>query len=312
MITSLLFWSAILILSLAVLIKASDHFTGAAEKIGLMAGISPFVVGVTIVSIGTSLPELISSLLAVYENASEIVAGNVIGSNIANIFLILAAGAIMAKKLEIKRNLISVDLPLLVASAVFTVITTMDGEFSRGEAVLSVLCLAVFFAYLVSSGRVPATAGEPGSKMETRPFVVVLVSAIFIFLGAKFTIDAVVEISEILDLGKELVAVSAVALGTSLPELAVTYSAVKKGNPEIVIGNVLGSNIFNTYAVLGIPGLFGALAVPVTLVKVGLPVLIGATVLFLVVTVDRKVTQWEGWVFLLLYAFFIGKIFDLI
>lgn len=315
MIFDVLLWFGVLVLSLAVLIKSSDWFTASAEMIGLMFGISPFVVGVTIVSIGTSLPELVSSVIAVYAGASEIVAGNVIGSNVANIFLILGTGAVFGRVLQIRRNLLPVDLPMLVGSAFFLAMTTMDGVFSVGEGVIFLGCLIIFFLYLTrSNGRGTRIVGdnqpEPPAR-TARPFLILVGSSVLVFVGAKFTVDAVIRIAELLQMGTEVVAVSAVALGTSLPELAVTVSAVRRKNTEIVIGNVLGSNIFNTYAVMGVPALLGDLVVPESLVTVGLPALIAATLLFLVVTVDRKVTAWEGWLFYLFYVYFIGKIFNL-
>lgn len=304
----------ILIFSLALLIKSSDYFTAAAEKIGVMCGISPFTVGLTIVSIGTSLPELISSLFAVSEGASEIVAGNVIGSNIANIFLVMAIGAIMSRVLVIRRNLLPVDLPMLIGSAFFMALATLDGTFSRGEALLFILCMVLFMLYMLRDGRSKPQAiiNVESQEWDWKPFAIVLVSGTCIYFGAKYTVDSVINISNILDLGKEVVAVSVVALGTSLPELAVTISAVRSNNPAIIVGNVLGSNIFNTFAVMGIPGVIHELHVPESMVTLGIPAMLVATIMFLVVTVDKKVAEWEGWMFLIFYCFFIGKIFNLL
>ena len=145
--------------------------------------------------------------------------------------------------------------------------------------------------------------------MEAKPFIILVISGVFVYVGARYTIESIIELSAMLNLGKEVIAVSAVALGTSLPELAVTLSAVKSGNPEMVIGNVLGSNIFNAYAVMGIPGLFSDLIIPKDLIDFGVPALIAVSILFLVSAVDRRVSKWEGWLFLLFYAFFIGKMF---
>jgi len=303
----------IFVVSLTVLIKASDYFTGAAEQVGLICGMSPFAVGVVIVSIGTSLPELISSLVAVSSNSPEIVAGNVIGSNVANIFLILGVGAIIGRELSIKHDLIRVDLPLLLASAFFLALTCWDGVFTRPEAILFVAALVVFLLYLLKDGKGAPTDGEEvvSAPFTIKPFAIMLISAVFVFFGATYTIDSVIAISETMNVGKEVVAVSAVALGTSLPELMVTISAVKKKNSEMIVGNVLGSNIFNTFAVMGIPGLFAGLSVPENMVSTGITTMLIATVLFFGVTQDKHVTRWEGLMFLLMYIYFIGKIFNL-
>lgn len=304
----LLWWIAIFVLSLFGLVKASDFFTAAAEKIGLMLGISPFVVGVTIVSIGTSLPELISSIVAVLHHSSEIVAGNVVGSNIANIFLILAIGAIMAKRLRIRQNLLPVDLPILIGSALFFGLTVMDNEFTFWEAVLFVICILLFFTYTVKDSKAKSE-GEK-SELQWQSFLILLVSAVGVYFGATYTIESITRIAEILVIGKEIIAVTAVAIGTSLPELAVTFAAVKKKNAGIIVGNVLGSNIFNTFAVMGIPGLLGTLEVSDVLLYTGVPVMIVASILFFVVIVDKKMSRWEGSMFIIFYVYFMMKIFN--
>lgn len=306
-------WFIIFPVALVVLIKGSDLFTAGAEKIGLMIGIPQFIIGVTIVSIGTSLPELISSFIAVYEKASGIVPGNVVGSNVANIFLILGIGAVIGGKLVIKYDLINVDLPLLIGSAFFTILVCWDHRISIGESILLVLGLLIFLAYMVLTGKKKAAiAHKSKTPFSIIPFLIVIGSGGLIFLGAKFTIDSVIHIADIFNVGSEIIAVTAVAIGTSLPELSVTISAVRKNNAEMVVGNVLGSNIFNTFAVLGLPGLFGGLDVPDSLIFTGLPAMVIATLLFLVATQDKQVSRWEGFMFIVFYLLFIGKIINIL
>jgi cation:H+ antiporter len=309
----LLLWSGIFVVSLFVLVKAAQYFTIAAEKIGLMLGISHFVIGVTIVAVGTSLPELISSIIAVLEDSSEIVVGNVLGSNIANIFLILGIAAILSKRLKITHNLLPVDLPILMTSAFLLALAIWDGMFTLGEAIIFVVCFIIFLIYTAKDGK----ANGKKSKEETeklpftiKPFLMILLSGFFVYLGAKYTIESVIRISGLFHVGTEVIAISAVAVGTSLPELAVTISSVKRKNAEMVVGNILGSNVFNTFAVTGIPGLFSDLKVPESLTTFGLPVMLVASILFLVVIVDRQVSKWEGWMFFIFYGFFLGKIFN--
>lgn len=312
-----LLWSGIFAVSLFVLLKASQYFTDSAEKIGLMLGISHFIIGVTIVAIGTSLPELVSSIVAVIDNSSEIVSGNVLGSNIANIFLILGIASIMGGRFKIKTNLLPVDLPIMMTSAFFLAITLWDGAFSFGEAILFVASFIIFILYAANSGKTngkknPETGESEKMPFRVKPILIMVLSAVFVYLGATYTIEAVIKISEMFHVGTEIIAMSAVAVGTSLPELAVTISAVKKKNPEMVVGNILGSNIFNAFAVMGIPGLIAELKVPGSLISVGIPVMLAASILFLVVIVDKQVSKWEGWMFLVFYGFFLGKIFNLL
>ncbi len=140
-----------------------------------------------------------------------------------------------------------------------------------------------------------------------------ILSSIGLYLGAKYTIGSVVKISELLQIGVEIIAVTAVAVGTSLPELLiVTISLAVKKNPEMAIGNVLGSNIFNTFVVMGIPGLMGNIIIPETILQQALPLMVVATILFVFATQDKQVTKWEGLLFFVFYTWFIGKLFHFV
>ncbi|TET20968.1 MAG: calcium/sodium antiporter [Candidatus Cloacimonadota bacterium] len=314
----LIIWVTVFIFSLFVLVRASAFFTDAAEVIGRSFRIPEFIVGVTIVAIGTSLPEIISSIFAVMNDASEIVVGNVIGSNIANIFLVIGLIAIISKKIKIKHGIIHTDLPLLIGSAFFLAVTIIDGKFSLFEALL---CIAGFIVYIFHAVKFkrkredPATLKKSSAELRVRihpkTLVILATSTIFIYIGARYTIEAVIKLSEFLKIGKEVIAASAIAIGTSLPEMTVSIIAARKGKPEIAIGNVLGSNIFNVFMVMGIPALFGTLIIPKNIVSFGLPILLVATFLFLFMTQDREIRSSEGWLLLIFYVFFIGKLFRL-
>ena len=304
-------WIIVFIISLIVLIKASGYFTDSAEKIGLYFGIPNFIVGVTIVAIGTSLPELISSIYAVLQDSSEIVVGNVVGSNITNIFLIIGITAIYSKKMKINYNLINVDLPLLICSAFLLAITIWDEKFSFLEALLCLAGMMIYLFYTISVGK-NNNSNNTKKELHFKTLIILLISGIFIYVGAKYTVDSVVKIAEIINIGKEIVAATAIALGTSLPELAVTLSAAKKNKPEIAIGNILGSNIYNTFAVMGISALFGNLIIPATILTFALPMMLIATLLYFLITQDKEITQWEGWMLLIFYLLFIGNIFNIL
>ena len=315
----LLLWIGLFIVSLVVLIKASGYFTDSAEKIGIFFGIPAFIVGVTIVSIGTSLPELVSSIFAVLRNSPEIVAGNVVGSNIANILLVLGIAAIVGKKLKITYELRHVDMPFLVGSAFLLMVTIWDGLFTLPEALLCIATLIVYLLYTINTEKKHKDVeikkemkGElKKKKLEWKIYIILLLSGFFIYIGAKYTVESVIKLSGMLNIGTEIIAVSAVALGTSLPELMVTIVAARKGKPEIAVGNILGSNIFNTFAVMGIPALIGTLVIPSTILTFGLPIMLIATLLFFFVTLEKEITNWEGWMLLIFYVFFIGKLFNL-
>ncbi len=313
-------WGIIFAVSLFVLIKASDYFTDSAEKIGLHFGLPSFLIGVTIVAIGTSLPELISSVFAVLKYSSEIVVGNAIGSNITNIFLVLGVAAIVGKKIEITYKHLHVDLLMLIGSAFLLAVTVYDGVFTLPEALI---CLAGGVLYLLytigiekKSKNDEAENREDSQlkrgKLERKTLIILGVSSFFIYIGAEYTVESVLKLSELLNVGKEMIAISAVALGTSLPELTVTVMAARKGNPEMAVGNILGSNIFNALIVMGIPALIGPLIIPSSILTFGLPMMLVATLLYFFTTFDKEITEWEGWLLILFYIFFIGKIFNLV
>ena len=311
----LLLWLLLFIGCLAVLILASHFFVGSAEIIGTALGMPRFVVGVVIVGIGTSLPELVSSLFALFSYKSEIVIGNVLGSNIANIFLVLGIVGILAGKLTIKYDLLRFDLPFLLGSTLLLALMILDTQLSVAEGGILFLCLIV---YLFNSIKGGAGKDKKVKKTGLKSWILLFVSPLFIFLSAKFLVDSVIAISEILDIGTEVIAMSAVALGTSLPEVLVTITAARRGNLEMAIGNIIGSNIFNIFAVMGIPGLVSIflkdkfLIIPETILYFSLPACIAATLLCIVITLDKKINRWEGILLLVFYIFFIGKILNLL
>jgi cation:H+ antiporter len=320
MVPIILIWMLIFVVALIVLLKSSDYFTSAAERIGLKLGISAFILGVTVVALGTSLPELISSIFAVSSGASEIVIGNVVGSNIANILLILGVIAIFAKKLKTDHELLEVDLPILFASTLYVLMVSFDGVITLMEGVIGILGIVVYFVFAGTYAHKSHKNEEKKVLAEKAileregilaQFLIILLSGFFIYLGAKYTVESIIQISTILNIAKEIIAVSAVAIGTSLPELAVGIQAARRGNAGMAFGNVLGSNIFNSFAVLGISALFGTLVVPASMLMFSIPVLIGVSLLYIFTVQDKQLTIWEGIIFLLAYVLYIGKIFGL-
>ncbi len=311
----LLIWGLVFAVSIFVLIKAADYFTEAAEKVGTSLGISTFVVGTTIVAIGTSLPELVTAIFAVLEDASEIVIGNVVGSNITNIFLVFGIIALVGKKIKIDRGFMNVDLFFMIGSAFLLTFAVWDGVFTLPEALMCIVVVAVYLAYAVTTEN--NQQDEAGSQTESRKFawkslVVLVVSAFFIYIGAKYTVHSTIKIAEILNIGAEIIALSAIALGTSLPELVVAIVAVRKGIPYMAIGNVLGSNIFNAMAVMGIPALVGVLVIPAGIISFSLPLMMAAILMLYFVLRQEEITKWHGLLLIVLYVFFIGRLFNLV
>ena len=310
----LLLWLIVFVVSLVVLLKASDFFIDAAEKISLFLGVPPFIIGVTIVALGTSLPELVSSIIAVMNNASEIVVSNVIGSNIANVLLVMGTIAVIGRRMVLNLDLSRMDIGMFLGSAVVLTVTIWDGEFTFYEGLICVLGLLAYLFATFESGRKirnqqKAEANYVSPKFEWQVIPVLIVSGFFIYLSAKYNIESIIVLSGLLNIGTDVIAQSAVAIGTSLPELLVSISAVKKNNGEMAVGNILGSNIFNVFAVMGIPGLIGTLSIPPEIISFSLPIMIVATFLYFFIINDKRVFLWQGVFLLVFYLFFIVKIF---
>ncbi len=302
----ILLWISVFALSLTALVKASDWFVESAEKIGLAIGIPPFIIGVTIVAFGTSLPELAASIAAVWSGSSEIVVGNVVGSNITNILLILGVVAVVGKRVETKVDIMAVDIPMLVGSAFLLWFVLRDLQVLLPEAIILLIALIIFLAHSFSSGGDEKTERQP---IPMKAVGLLLLSGILIYFGATYTIVAIEKLSAILGINKEIIALTMVAFGTSLPELVVSIAAARKGQPEMAVGNVLGSNIFNTYAVMGIPALFENLVIPENIMGFGLPMMIAATFLFAYAALSKGIDRSEGFLLLLFYIYFVAELF---
>jgi cation:H+ antiporter len=307
---SLYIWIIVFVVSLFVLVKASNFFVFGAENIGLALGMPPFVVGVVIVAVGTSLPELVSSIVSVTAGNTEIVVGNVLGSNIANIMLVLGLAGVFCREFKIYYDLMKVDVPFLLGSAFLLAFMLLDGKFTPVESIILLACLVLYLINSLKAGKGDA-AGEK-VKAGWKHWLALVLSPVFIFLGAKFTIDAVLGISAIAGIATEVIALSAVALGTSLPEVFVTVSAVRSGKAELAVGNIIGSNIFNTFVVMGIPGLIKTLVVPASIIRFSMPVSVAAVIICFVFIFEKRMNRFQGGFLLAFYIFFIGKLYNIL
>ena len=310
------------ILALFFLIKSSDYFVDSAENLGIFIGLPGFVIGLLVFSLGTSLPELVSSVFSVFKDSSEIVIATVIGSNIANIFLVIGISAIFAKKLKIDYDIVNNDLPLFAASAFLLGFIVLNLKVTIFEAIL---CILMLLFYIIFTFKISRDYKDKEIKKEFKSIDkkakkqnafknlgMFIFSMVLIYFSAKYLIEAIIQISSFLNIAKEIIAISAVAFGTSLPELFVSVNAARKGKPELAIGNVLGSNIFNSVGVIGVSALFGSLVIPKSILMFGIPFMIVATLLYFFIVQDRVVTYIEGFTLLIFYLFFLGFMFGII
>lgn len=313
----LLLWLGILIVSLIVLGKGADIFTDAAEKIGTRLGISSFVIGITIVSIGTTLPELATSILAVIYadgggDTTQIVAANVIGSNITNILLAVGLVALLYKGISLRRFLVHVDLPLLAGAVGLVILLCRDGVFDFKDAIITLIGYGVYFAYIYSQRPNKIGWFQRRQKIGLKLPLLIAFGAIAVYFGAEWTVKSVIQVADMAGMTQAVIAMFAVALGTSLPEIAVSIQAASRGNKEMAIGNVLGANMFDLLVVMGIPALMSSLTISKGTLSIGVPFLILSTVIFTISTIFPNISRAEGAMYLLIYAAFIGKLFAII
>lgn len=316
----LFIWILVFIVSLIILVKSSDWLLDSAKKIGLAIGLSPFVVGVTIVAVGTSLPELASSLFAIFREIpdSNIVSSTAIGSSIANTLIVVGICAILARRLYVSKDLIDLDLPLLAISTSIFVVVAFDAKITFFESVFLLIAFISYLGFsLVYKDDEADEEGEIEAIKASRPKIiwsdisVLFLGFIGLSLGAHYLIEAVMTLSGELNIGTGIIAISAIAIGTSLPELFVSAKAASRHQSEMALGNIFGANIFNILVVTGLPGLFETINLDQQTLNIGLPMLIISTILFIFSGISRRIHVQEGSMFLLLYIIFIAKLFNL-
>ncbi|MBN2616949.1 MAG: calcium/sodium antiporter [Spirochaetales bacterium] len=302
----------IFIIGVAALVWSSDKFIEAADSIGKFLKLPSFIIGVILVGIGTSLPELVTSIVATTENSSEIVVGNVFGSNIANIFLVFGVATLFSKSFEIKHDIMKTDLPFLLLATGYVSIAVSDLKFSFGEGIICLIMLILYLYRSLKDGTLEELIQEKAHVPTKLDWILIIVTPFLIYLSSKFLISSIKEIASIIGVGNEIVASTAVALGTSLPELMVSIQAGRKGQNEMAVGNVLGSNLFNSLAVMGVPAMITTLTIPSSIISFTLPMLIMSSFLFMVIAQAKKVYRIYGYIFILMYLYFTLKQYDLI
>ncbi|QAY62948.1 calcium/sodium antiporter [Xylanimonas allomyrinae] len=308
-----------LVAGLVFLIGGAEVIVRYGTRLARRLGISPLIVGLTVVSIGTSAPELAVGIDAMSRGQGSLVLGNIAGTNMVNLLLILGLAAAI-RPIALQRQTLRLDLPAMVGSAVLLLALSLDGTLSTWEGVL-LLGIAVGYTLVLirtarrdSMAQVVATA-DPSPEAGDEPprtrrsvvvdvLLLVLGIAVVVF-GADWLVTAAVEIAELFGVSETLIGLTIVAIGTSLPELATTILATVRGSRSIAVGNLIGSSTYNLTFILGGSLLFGPPAVGVDpqLVGVDLPLMVGAALLCVpVFLTGRRISRREGIGFILLYA----------
>jgi cation:H+ antiporter len=307
----ILFWFLVLAVALVILLKSAEYFVFIAELLGKKFKVPPFIIGATVVAFGTSLPELAVGISSILQDQPEIITGTVVGSNISNIFFITGIAIIISSGFFIHFKEHRIEFLLLIFSTLLGSYFLMDKAINIFEAIICLVLLAIYLVYVVGFTKNKPEENTPSEVfLNWEKYTLFGLSVFGVWLGAKYTIDAITSISSIMKLGNDVISQTVVALGTSLPELAVTAAAVRSKQFGIVLGNVIGSNIFNLLAVLAIPALVGAFSNHPFLIQdeslnvFGIPMMLLATGLLLLTSLFKKMPRSIGVLFLLLYLFF--------
>ncbi len=311
----------IFILSLASLVKGADFLLEGAERVGKFFKLPAFVIGALIVGVGTSLPELASSIFAALDGKTEFITANVIGSNIANILLVAGLASVVGKIIHTNKNLIRLEIPLLVISTSLFLFVSYDGIINFSEALIILFAFIVYVIYLLNADRYTTEDDkveqkkeekyEPVKKIGFQEFLFLAGGGIMLALGADYLVESVKAFSEKMNVGISVISVLAVAVGTSLPEILVSVKAVLKGKTDLAFGNIFGSNVFNILMLTGLIGVFTDIQVSESMIKIGLPFLAITTLIFYVSATAKRIYIWEGLMFLAFYSLFVLKVIGL-
>ncbi len=314
-----MFWTIItyilFIVGFVILIKGADFLVDGASSIAKKYGISAFVIGITIVAFGTSMPELIVNIFSSAQGAADLAIGNVIGSNISNILLVLGVAAFITP-LAIKRGTIWKEIPLSLLATIIVLIMANDmliegrnlSELNRIDGFVLISFFLIFLYYTFGISKVKE---EEAHRIETIPIlrsiIYVIIGLAGLLLGAKWIVDGAIFFATQIGISEALIGLTIVAIGTSLPELAASAIAAKKGKIDIAVGTIIGSNIFNVLWVLGVSASIKPLIYN-PLLNIDIIILIGVSLLlflFMFIGQRRTLEKWQGFFFVISYIVYI-------
>ena len=284
-----MFLGAILVIAgLLLLYYGAEYLVTGSSRLALSFGVRPLVVGLTVVAFATSMPELLVSLFAAVRGASSMAAGNVIGSNIANIGLILGVAALITSVVVARSTLVR-EVPIMVVASLGLYVVAFDGVLSFLDGLLLFICLLVFLVYCVVTARDPAmpAGGQveqallKASAERGKNVTLVILGMAGLGVGAELMVRGAVMIATLLGVSEMIIGLSIVAIGTSLPELAASVMSAWKGEMDISVGNVIGSNIFNILFVLGLCPMFNPIVIEARALQIDFPIMLAFCVLLI-------------------------------
>jgi cation:H+ antiporter len=299
-----------------LLLFAADFLVRGAVAIARFSGVSPLIIGLTVVAVGTSAPEFVTALAAALSGATDMAVGNVVGSNIVNMLLILGIAA-MIRPINVGVKIVARDAMMVVGATALFVAIGVTGGFNQWQGSLLVFCLIgyLYLTYKVEQRQnnqealhareIEDVGGVPGRPWVAAVFLVG--GLVGIIIGAKLLVLGGLGIAEVFDVSRTIVGLTLIAVGTSLPELAIVIVASWRGHSDIALGNVLGSNIFNLLGITGGVAMITPLDMPIEIMSFDIWVLLGVTILLLPLMItENKISRVEGRVLVGLYVAYLA------
>ena len=316
------------VVGVVALVGGADSLVRGAARIAARTGLSSVVIGLTVVAFGTSAPELAVSLGAAINGSSDISLGNVVGSNIANVLLVLGLSAVAGGGLYVAFRIVRIDVPIMIGLSVIVLMFGIDGSIGRVDGIVFVVALIAYIAWTIAGARGTArldvdedadgisdsvelaaqyTAGLDEELSGTTPLwrdlLAVLAGLVLLVVGAQMLVGAATTIAEAIGVSELVIGLTVVAIGTSLPELATSVVAAARGQRDLAVGNAIGSNLFNILAVLGISSIVSPVNVSGGALGFDIPFMIAVAVACLPMFVNGfELKRWEGGIFVAYYV----------
>lgn len=309
MIPELLLPIGIFIISIFVLVQSADYFIEYIEQLGNCLRLPHFITGVLLVAIGTSLPEFSTSIASVIKGEGDMMVGNVLGTVIANIFLGLGLVSVIAgRNIQFTQNVFSVHFPVFIMAVGLTVLVMWDGIMTASESIFFLGTFGAYLWYLLhrdNHEKIHLTHPKFNWKMIAIPSA----SLIGLLISSEFVVRAILDISEIAGISAGSLSATVIAVGTSIPEMIVVFTMLRKKMHDMAVGNILGSNIFDILLIFGVGGLIAPLAISTQTLTIIIPAMVVTLFVYWGISLDKNITRYEGLAMTMLYFFFIGKLF---
>jgi len=301
----------IFIVSMGVLIWGADVLINQSERIALEFNIPEFIIGATLIALGTSLPEMAASIAASYNGRAEIAVSNVIGSNILNITLVLATVFLIATKINPNRDFFAKDSTWALMPVLIFILMLMDGVISRFDAILLLLLMGAYLIFLLQDAKSILEDEIELDKQEAfswaRIIPMLFLGFLLVIVGAHFTIESASSIAKSFGISEWVIGIIMISLGTSLPELTVSITAALKGKVDMAIGNIIGSNMANTTVVLGTAALVHPLSINPTSYIFDITTMFVATLILVFITANKLYSKPAGISLIIILGLFLNN-----